>query len=383
MKKLHALLLFLGLVFLAYLLWTIDIRQLGHELVALGWGLAPFILLEFAAEAIHTVAWSCCLTGPHRRLTWYRLFQIRMAGYAINYLTPTAALGGEATKAAFLYSNHRGPEAVSGVLAGKLCAGAGHLFFVILGSVFVIGSATLPRAVWTAMILSSGLVAGGMLAFLLLQKNGQLGALIRWLAARRFGGQAVQNAALKFTAVDETLKNFYNERPGALALAVSWHLIGHATGIFQTWCFFVLLHQPVSAMTATTVWVLGMWFDMLTFAVPLNLGTLEGSRMVAAKAVGLAALTGMTYGVALRLAQLACAGYGLITYAWLAPQTNQLHQVGTAGMPSLDRAMEPESKIATRGQPPSRRAETQKNEIARRNGKMVGPPGFEPGTKRL
>lgn len=317
MKKFHAALLVLGFAFLGYLLWSFGVGRLWQELAVLGWGLVPFILLEFLAEGIHTHAWSYCLSGPHRRLPWSQLFQIRMAGYAINYLTPTAALGGEATKAAFLFSNHRGPEAVSGVLAGKLCAGAGHLLFVIAGSIFVVGSVVLPRAVWTAMFLSSGLVAAGMLAFLLLQKHGKLGTLIRWLAAQQFIGRAFQKLARQFTEVDETLKTFHRERPRALVIAIGWTLLGHATGILQTWCFFYFLNLPVSVATATGIWVLGMWFDMLTFAVPLNLGTLEGSRVVAFKAIGLATVQGLTYGVALRLAQLACATYGMAAYGWL------------------------------------------------------------------
>lgn len=321
MKKIHAALLLLGFAFLAFLLWRIGVRQLGHELASLGWGLALFVALELAAEGVHTFAWSFCLTGPHQRLSWWRLFHIRMAGYAVNYLTPTAALGGEATKAAFLFSNHRGPEAFSGVLAGKFCLGAGHLLFVIIGSVFVIGGVTLPRAVWVAMISSSALVAAGMLAFLLLQKFGKLGGLVRWLAARKFAGRALQNAARQFSEVDEALKIFHRERPHALVMAVVWHLAAYTIGILQTWWFFSFLHQPVSWITAMTVWVLGMWFDMLTFAVPLNLGTLEGSRVVAFKAVGLAAVPGMTYGVALRIAQLACACAGLMSYAWLTTKT--------------------------------------------------------------
>jgi uncharacterized protein (TIRG00374 family) len=318
MKKLHALLLLLGFAFLACLVWRIGPLTLWDQLVLLGWGLAPFILMEFVAECIHTVAWRNCLSGPNRQLSWFRVFQIRMAGYAINYLTPTAAMGGEATKAAFLYSDYSGPEAFTGVLAGKLCAGAGHLLFVLAGSVFVIASVTLPRAVWGAMFLSTGLVAIGMTVFLLLQKYGKLGGLLRWLAARKFAGRALKNYAQRFSEVDETLKTFYRERPRSLALAVGWHMFGHATGILQTWWFFGFLHQPISAMAATAVWVLGMWFDMLTFAMPLNLGTLEGSRVFLFKAIGLSAAQGMTYGICQRLAQLCCACFGLMNYAWLA-----------------------------------------------------------------
>ena len=84
----------------------------------------------------------------------------------------------------------------------------------------------------------------------------------------------------------------------------------------QTWYFFSLLNRA-SWIIAAATWFLGMWFDLLTFAMPLGLGTLEGSRIVALRAVGYNALLGMTYGVALRLAQLFWAMAGLANYALL------------------------------------------------------------------
>jgi uncharacterized protein (TIRG00374 family) len=338
MKKLHAVLLLLGVAFLAWLVRKIGARELWHELTSLGWGLIPFILFEGVAELIHTVGWRHCLSWPHQSMSLIFLFRIRMAGYAINYVTPTAALGGEVTRAALLASNHRGPEAVSGVLIGKLCFAFGHLLFVALGSIVILWRIQLPRALWEAMLVSSALVAGGMLAFLLLQKYGKLGAMIRWLAARKIGGHVLQKAAGAITEVDEALKVFYRERPLDLALAVCWHLLGFSVGIVQTWLFFHLLNQHASLAVVAGTWFLGMWFDLLTFAVPMNLGALEGSRIVALKAVGYNALLGMTYGVALRLALLFWTGFGLVNYAQLASK---------AGAPSSRKPVESHPKNCT------------------------------------
>jgi glycosyltransferase 2 family protein len=315
MKKLHTLLLALGLIFLGCLIWKIGAARLWNELVSLGWGLLVFIGFEFLAEGLHTKGWSYCLSRPYRRMSWFQLFRIRMAGNAINYLTPTAALGGEITKAALLSSKYKGPEAISGVLVGRLSAGLSHATFVACGSLVVMWGANLPRPVWVAMFASGGFVIGGIIVFLLLQKYGKLGAFVRWLAARRFSGPLLQKFAREITNVDEALKAFYRERPGDLAPSVAWQLLGHSTGLLQTWWFLWLLHLPFSAETVATVWVLGMWFDLLTFAVPLNMGTLEGSRVVAFKAAGMGALTGMTYGLALRLAQLSVACFGIVSYA--------------------------------------------------------------------
>jgi hypothetical protein len=99
---------------------------------------------------------------------------------------------------------------------------------------------------------------------------------------------------------------------------VFWHLLGYSVGILQTWFFFTLLHQNASLALAASAWFLGLWFDLLTFAVPLNLGTLEGTRIISLKALGYDALLGMTYGVAIRLAQLFWAGFGLANYGLLA-----------------------------------------------------------------
>lgn len=327
MKKLHAVLLVLGVVFLTYLVWTIGVGELWHQLTSLGWGLIPLILIEGVADLAHTVGWRRCLSGPHRSLPLVVLFCIRMAGFAINYLTPTASLGGEVTKAALLASNHTGPEAASGVLIGKLCFAFAHLLFVVVGSMTILWHIKLPRALWVGMVISSALLAGGMVAFLLIQKYGKLGVVVRWLVARKLGGGLLQRATQNITEVDEALKLFYRERPWDLPLGVCWHLLGNSVGIFQTWFFFHLLNEDASLAVAAGAWVLSLWFDLVAFAVPLNLGTLEGSRIVAFKAVGYDALLGMTYGVALRLSELFWAGFGLVSHGLLS-RTGHLRDAG-------------------------------------------------------
>ncbi len=320
MKKLHTVLLVLGVVFLVYLLRNIGVGELWRQLTLLGWGLVPLLLSEGAAEMIHTLGWRRCLSGPLRSLPFWLLFRVRMAGYAINYLTPTAALGGEVTRATLLASYGRGSQVVSALLIDKACGAFGHLLFVVIGAVVIWRQVKLPAPLGAAMIFAAGLLAAGIIAFLLLQVYGKLGAVLRWLAKRHIGGQKLQTVAGQITAVDEAFRVFYRERPVDLALALAWHVLAYPVGILQTWLFFALLEPHASWVVATNVWFLGLWFDLLTFAVPFNLGTLEGSRIVAFKAIGHQALQGMTYGMTLRLALVFWAAFGLVNYALLAAQ---------------------------------------------------------------
>jgi len=313
----HFVLLSLGAAFLAYLVWKIGPLEIRREFASLGWGLIPFVLAEGIAEMVHTLGWRHCMNEPYRSMPWFFLFRVRMAGYAINYLTPTATLGGEVTKGTLLAAAHKGPGAVTGVLIGKLCFGFSHLLFVVAGSILIIATVKLPTALWMAMLFSSTLVFSGMVIFLLIQKRGKLGVFIRWLAERKLGGRALQRAATNMTEIDEVLKTFYRERSGELPKAMGWHLLGYSIGIAQTWYFFSLLNRTSWTISAAT-WFLGMWFDLITFAMPLGLGTLEGSRIVALRAVGYNVLLGMTYGIGLRLAQIFWAVIGLANYALMA-----------------------------------------------------------------
>jgi len=323
MKKLHVLMLIVGLAFVGYLVHRIGPAELWRELTNLGWGLLPLVCCEGIAEFFHTISWRYCLSGPHRSIPLMRLFRINMAGYAISYLTPTASVGGDVTKAGLLALSHKGPEAVSAVLVGKLSFAIAHLFFVVLGSILILPHIDLRPAIRVGLLSASLLVAAGIVAFLWIQKHGKLGAFVRWLVARNIGGKRLRNLAHQINSVDETLKVYFRERPWGLPLAVFWHLIGYAVGIFQTWFFLRLLVDDSPIPRSIVAWFLGMWFDLLSFAVPTNVGVFEGTRTVAFSVVAYAPLFGMTYAVALRAAQLFWAAFGLITYASLISTRTQ------------------------------------------------------------
>jgi uncharacterized protein (TIRG00374 family) len=322
MKKLNTILLFAGLAFLAWLVWRTGPRQLLHEIGILGWGIIPIILIEGAANLAHTIGWRHLIGRGAREIPWSRLFRMAMAGYAINYLTPTASVGGEVSRAALLTAaNQNGATAVRSVLLDKLTTAMAHLALAVLGFLLLlIWNVKLPFQLWTAMAGMTVLLAGALGVFLWLQKQGKLGGFFRWLAKHNIGGRALRETAQRASEVDASLREFYREHPRDFALSIGWHFLGHSAAILQAWFFLLLLHQPAPLLTVAGAGLLSLWFDLLTFAIPLNLGTLEGSRVMVFKALGCATLLGMTYGVAIRMAQVFWACFGLASYAMFNAQ---------------------------------------------------------------
>jgi hypothetical protein len=313
MKRVEFILFGLGCVLLAALVWTIGPGELWNELRSLGWGLLAFFAAEGLAEAIHTLGWRLCLPKKLHSLPYFFLFRVRAAGYAINFLTPTAALGGEVTKISLLSSRCAVSEATSGVLISKLCFAIAHLLFVALGSIVIVRSVHFTMLQWIPMLLGGVLVTSGIFTFFILQKNGKLGTLLRWLASKNIGGTPLKKAANVLTAVDGELQSFYRDRQRDMWCAIGWHLLGYLIGIIPTWYFLERVAPPAAVSIAATAWFLGMAFDLITFAVPLNAGSLEGTRVLALKVLGYAAPVGMAYGIALRAGQTlwAIAGLGL------------------------------------------------------------------------
>jgi hypothetical protein len=327
-RKLSLSLLVLGLGFLTYLIWHVGPLELAKDVRAVGWGIAALILAEGLANLAHTLGWRHCISRRGPPVPIWRLFSVALAGFASNYLLPMAAVGGEATKAAVLAKTRPAPDAFSSVLLDKLSTAIAHLLLAMLGAALVVWSAELPANLLAAMALTTLVLAGGMAGFFLVQRYGKMGALLRWLTDRHLGGDLVRQAAQKVSEVDAALTRFYSERPLDFVISVVWHLLGHAVALFHAWIFLEVLHQPAAFLPIACAGLLSLWFDLLTFAVPLNLGALEGSRMIALKTLGANASMGMAFGVSVRIAQLFWVACGLLSHLlfairrpWATPAT--------------------------------------------------------------
>jgi hypothetical protein len=228
-----------------------------------------------------------------------------------------AGVGGEVTKGALLSLNDRGPEAATGVMIGKLAFALAQLLYVVAGSFLVLKRVHLSGPVLGALLTGGILVGSGILGFLIVQKHGKLGAVVRWMVSHKVGGKKLEKAARHINQVDATLQLFYREHRRGLPLAVAWHMVGMTCGILQSWYFLNLLIGMASVPMAAAISFLGSWMDFLGFAVPVDIGILEGTRVVVFSLLGFPSSLGLTYGVTVRLQQLFWAGIGLVIYTTL------------------------------------------------------------------
>ncbi len=323
MRKFHLFMIALGVFLFAFLVYAVGPASLWRKLAILGWGLVPLTLLEGLTEVFHAQGWRHCLSGSHRSLSFARVFSIRLAGSSINHLTPTAGFGGEVTKGFLLASDRMGAQAAASVIVDKLSQALAQLLFVVGGSCAVLWKITLPHTLWVALITGTLLLLAGVIGFFIVQKYGKLGAVVRWAVAHRLGGSGLRKAALHMTQVDDALQLFYRVHPLDLPLSILWHIMALAWSIVPAYCFLMFLTGRPSLSVATAIICLGTWFNLVTFAIPVDFGVQETARVIVFTVLGFHSATGLTYGVALRFEQLFWAGIGLAVYGMLVARMKE------------------------------------------------------------
>lgn len=102
MAKLKIILVAVAALFLFWMLQAVGWEALGQHLRLVGW-YWPLILVPYALfNLFNAIAWRFTIESPPVGVTYRHLFFNRLAGEAINVLTPAASLGGEPVKALML-----------------------------------------------------------------------------------------------------------------------------------------------------------------------------------------------------------------------------------------------------------------------------------------
>jgi len=104
-----------GLLLLGGMVWQVGITDLLTSFGVVGWWIVPWVLLEIVPVVLHTAGWAACFPKSHQAVSFWRLFIVRLAGSAINQVTPTATIGGEVVKVLLLESTlPRAPATATG-----------------------------------------------------------------------------------------------------------------------------------------------------------------------------------------------------------------------------------------------------------------------------
>ena len=295
----RAVLPLLGLLGLAILVWRADTHAVKVAVLEVGWGIVLVVGQEVVAHLLNTLGWRFAFAREHvAALPFGELLRLRLAGDAINYLTPSATIAGEYARVAMLGDRLGADVRAASVVVAKSAQTLAQAVFMaaglsLLGAGFVIAGPRRSLALW-------GLGLGLLLAMLLIYGS----------TAARLGPvrAIVRNAARR-------LAEFLQEHPERVVLSTFMFVLAYGWGCFEAYWICRFLGIPVSVFTALAIEVLSVTVDGLLFMVPAKIGTQEGGKVAVFAALGLPASLGLAFGLVRHVRELSWAGIGMLLYA--------------------------------------------------------------------
>jgi uncharacterized protein (TIRG00374 family) len=278
---------------------------------------------------LHTAGWAACFSKHHQAVSFGRLFIVRLAGSAINQVTPTAMIGGEVVKVLLLESTLPRALATATVVIDKASFTLAQICHLALGTLYLTGHLPLPAAVQLGLGLTIGLITLGLVGFVAAQRYGLLSALLGWLSGFNRGRTRLERWRQHLIPLEASMAAYYIAHPWRFGASLGLHFGAFAFSNVQNFLLLrLLLGANAPGLTeAIMVTITVAALDQVFFFVPGGLGTFEGTRFTILSTLGVAQVSGLAFGLMARLEGLVWNGFGLLAYAWYARTWRGLQRV--------------------------------------------------------
>lgn len=300
--------LLLGLATFLYLLWTFNPSRVWAHLLAFGWGFAVLLPFQIFDHMLNACGWK--LAFPHERSSGVRfwdLVRVRIAGDGVNYLTPSANLGGEFVRPGMLKSDLPADVKVTSVLVAKVTQSVGQAFFILSGLGYLLHAHLFQFEGRQATYGAFGV--GGILFGI------TVGVCLLLMQPPPWFQSRFPAAVEKSAPVRALLRSYLRKHPGRFFGSIACFMVGYGWGAAEVWIICHFLGLNVSLETALSIEFLSNLVDALAFWVPAKVGTQEAGKTAIFAGLGLSAELGFTLGVVRHVRELTWAGLGLGLYA--------------------------------------------------------------------
>jgi len=311
LRIVERILLVAGLILLGFLIRELGAASVVDNLRLVGWGIVPIIMQELVSYTANTAGWLAAFPRPRPAIPFTHLMAARMSGDAVNYVTPTATLGGEFVRTRFLRGQAAGTSLVASVAVAKLSQTIGQIAFVVLGLGIILDETPLPDAIRYGLLAGLGALSAGAIILLFVQRRGMFAPAFR--LAQRWGLPArAPELMRRLQRLDAEIARVHMSGDGAVVLSATCFFGGWCMGVVEIYLILWFLDVPVSVHRALTVEVLSVAIDGMLFFVPFKAGTQEGGKVLIFTLLGLDPAKGLAVGILRRIRELTWAVIGLL-----------------------------------------------------------------------
>ncbi len=323
----------IAIAFYVWFLRRFGLGQIVEYLRLAAWGLSLTVALEAVARAANTLGWWVTIANRPRSLRFPELFAARIAGEAVDYVTPTAQLGGQPVMASMVRRKLRMAAGLATVMIASLAEAIGQIGFVVVALLITLPiEARVHSLLWAAiggLVFAIALVAG----FFFVQMKQPFSHLLQAASGivPMFREAEVKESAAEADAI---LKDFYANHRRRMAASCFCYLFAWSMGPVEIYILLRLLHQPAPLMVLLVVEAVGLLIERATFLIPAKLVSQEGGKALIFAVLGYPAGVGFVVGLLRRIKELVWVLFGLVSlaaYRLLAERATPDEAAGAVG----------------------------------------------------
>ena len=325
-QRLNNLFFFLGVAAVVVMLLTFDVSfmELWHHLCHAGYWLIPIVGVWFFIYGINALSWQTIIRSKCQdvKVSFWRIYQWTITGYALNYATPVGGLGGEPYRIMELSKYVGNQRAASSVILYAMMHFFAH-FWYWFSSIFIylvlaaIGDLPINTAIGTLLGI---VIVFCLLAFYIFSKgyrNGLVANVIRWIShipgLKGWGKRFQQNHAEALHNIDEQITDLFatDKRTFYKSLLLEYlsRVVQSSEVMFMLLLFDIDCGGGFSGLLLTflhsflIVSFTTLFANLIGF-LPMQLGVQEGGFVLSIAALGLSAALGIFVSIICRVREI-------------------------------------------------------------------------------
>ena len=305
------------LVALGFYIWFLrrfGFGQIYGYLRMAAWGLGLTVTLESVARAANALGWRATIANYPSNLGFGELFAARIAGEAIDYITPTAQLGGQPVMATMVRRKLRMAVGLATVVIAALAESIGQICFICAALLISIPLEAKVHSLFWAALGGLAFALSLVIAFFFVQMKRPFFHLLEAASSIMplLKDSEVREGAAEADAI---LTDFYAHHRLRLLTSSLCYLLAWSMGPVEIYILLRLLHQPAPILVVLAAEAVGLLIERATFLIPAKLVSQEGGKALIFAMLGYPAGVGFVVGLLRRIKEMVWVLFGLTSLA--------------------------------------------------------------------
>lgn len=301
----------IGIALIVFLVIKIGPSQIWLNIKSIS--IFNFLILfffRFIYWLLRTFYWKIILNRFEPGLSFFHLFQARIAGHAISYLTPSAHLGGEVIRTLMVNCPNR-QKCLASVILDKTFEILTVIFFTATGLTISLLRISIPTD--TKIFLIGTVVIVFLLIIFLIHK--QRKGLLVWLTdlvgKTRIRIKALEKNRDKIEEADLYISEFFKVHRKYVFHSILFYALIVFFWTAEIHLTLVMMGADVNIINSFLIVTLGTIAFFLPF-FPASIGTYEAAYVAVFEILGMQIGLGLALTVIRRILALFWAGFGLV-----------------------------------------------------------------------